>query len=505
MRKDIDRISAASKNLKTSVAGIFFGFLFSFVSRRVFILVLGREYVGFGSLAGNISALMTLLDFGASGAVIYRLYEPLAKKDYKTVSEYLGFFARLSKISALLIFASGMLLLPRIPDIADNFSDTATLYSAFFLYIFSLSASYFFVRERILLFADQKNYINSLFGYASAALGVIVESVVLLVFKNYVIYIATHCVVSITEDFCVRHFVRKSYPEIDFHIKRGISAKTKKELFLEMLFLQPKEICATLLRTVDNFLVVGLFGVAANGLYSNYNMLLSYASMVSVSLIGTVSASVGNLNVMASEKNSERVFGMTDFLSFFLVNICTCILFVLSGDIIVLWLGKSLVLEKSVSAVLAVNFFISATRTPVAIFRDARGLYKKEKLKPFAELCATLIFSVYLGKRFGIPGIYAGQALSAFIVCWWYEPYILFKYGFSRSPFDYYLKRISYAAVVAISCFLALGLCENVTRFSLRLAVCIALPSAVCLIVFCFSKDFKNLVATAKKALFLHK
>lgn len=501
MKKDISRVNAASKNIKTSVAGIFLNFLISFLSRKIFILVLGKEFAGFGSLVGNISALFTLLDFGAAGAVSYRLYEPLAKKDFDKVSQLLSFYSKISRFSGALIFVAGLFVLPAVPRFSGNFTDKQTLFAAFFMYVLSLSASYVFARERMLLFADQKNYINVLFGYAASAVEVVAECAVLVFFKSYILYIAVHIVITFIEDIIVAVFVRKSYPEISFKNKK-IGRETRKELFFEMVQLQPKEISATLLRTADNFFVVSLFGVAANGMYSNYNMLLGYASMISVSLIGTITASVGNLNAQSSQKNRIRVFEMTDFLSFFMVNVCACILFVLSGNIVTLWLGKANVLKKSVSVCLAASFFISGTRSSVAIFRDACGLYKKEKLKSFSELLMTLFLEFFLGKKFGIAGIYLGQALSAFFVCWWYEPYVLFKYGFSCSPADFYLKRLSYFAVFVISCFVSDGICRHVEDFLLKLLVCIVLPSALSLFVFCRSSSFLNLLAVARKSLF---
>lgn len=501
MKKDQSRICAATKNIKTSLAGIFLNFLFSFVSRKIFILVLGREFVGFSSLVGNISALLTLLDLGAAGAVSFRLYEPIAKKDFERVSQYLSFYARISKLSAILILAAGIIVIPHIPGFAGNFADESTIFAAFFMYILSLCLSYFFARERLLLFADQKNYINSLFGYAASAIGVIAETAVLLLSGNYLLYLAVHVVICLGEDIAVTVFVRKSYPEISFRRVGKIPAQTRKELVFEMLSLQPREISSTLLRTADNFFVVRLFGVAANGLYSNYNMLPAYASMLSTSLIGTISASVGNLSALGSQKNKERVFGMMDFLSFFLVNICSCILFVMSGDIVTLWLGGSHTLGKSVSVCLAASFFVSGTRAPVAVFRDACGLYKKEKLKSVLELCTTLFLQFFLGKKHGIAGIYAGQALSAFAVCWWYEPYVLFRYGFSKSVGDFYLRRLSCISVFLISCFTADRICSGIPYFSARLFVCITLPASLSLFVFCRSKSLWALVATARMSL----
>ena len=96
------RGKAAGENLRATVFGIFLNFLYSFVSRRVLVYSMGKEYVGLGSLVGNMAVLLTLLDFGASSAVIFRLYKPLADGDKRAVSDIFNysrdFFGKLSYV-----------------------------------------------------------------------------------------------------------------------------------------------------------------------------------------------------------------------------------------------------------------------------------------------------------------------------------------------------------------------------------------------------------------------
>lgn len=496
MRNTISRTDAASKNLRSSAAGIFINLIFSFFSRKIFVLVLGKEFVGLGSLIGNMTAVLSLVDFGAAGAVTYRLYLPLARGDTEKVSAYLCAYSRVCRISAVLTLFGGLLSAPLLPMLADGFSGEKNLYTVFFIYILMNASGYIFSREKILLLADQKNYVNQLFSYLFGGITVISESLVLIATQNYIAYISVHAVLCFAEDICVAVFVRKKYPHIDFSGRKKPDCAVEQALKREMLMLQPSNISGTFLRTADNFLVVHLFGVAANGMYSNYNMLLSYASMLSVTLVGALSASVGNLGAVASKKRASEVFGITSLASFFLVNICTCVLFVMSGDIITLWLGKGLVLSRGVSSVLAVHFFISGLRSCTLLFRNSYGLYKKEKIKPFAELFLSLFLSSVLGKKYGIGGIYAGQAISSFFLCLWYEPYILFRHGFSMSPFGYYLTVVRYFAICAVSCGCSFAICRILPSFTLRILVCVFVPALFSCGAFAGRADMRGILKT---------
>jgi hypothetical protein len=99
MTNESSRTSSSIKNLRASTAGIFINLIFSFFSRKIFVLVLGKEYVGLSSLIGNITALISLVDFGASTAVTYRLYRALATGDDRSVCAYLHFYRRICALS----------------------------------------------------------------------------------------------------------------------------------------------------------------------------------------------------------------------------------------------------------------------------------------------------------------------------------------------------------------------------------------------------------------------
>lgn len=488
------RGKAAGENLRATVFGIFLNFLYSFVSRRVLVYSMGKEYVGLGSLVGNMAVLLTLLDFGASSAVIFRLYKPLADGDEKSVSEILSYYRRLCRLSAFLTAAAGLLYLPYVPRAAVGFSDQELLYAVYLLRLLPLSAGYFFSPFRVLLFADQKNYVAQWISYGFGGVCVLAECLSLLCFHRYILSLCFCVFFSLLEDLTLRRTVKTMYPDVDFSGGQKASPVLRRSLGREILSLQPTCIAATLLCTVDNFLVVYLFGVAGNGLYSNYNMLLGYAMMFSVTLIGALSASVGNLGASEKPEKARRIFSITCLAAFFPVNIAATILFVLTDDIMALWLGRENLLSPWVSIALAMHFFLRALRQNTLMFRDAYGLYRRERIKPFLELFLSIAFSYVLGKRMGLGGVYVGQALAAFLACFFYEPYILFRYGFHMSVLPYFRTLLRFFAVFCASGFCARVLCRAVSSFSLRFAVCAVVPALFFFGGFYGTKSFSLLI-----------
>ncbi|MBE6622916.1 MAG: hypothetical protein E7621_01805 [Ruminococcaceae bacterium] len=497
----VGRVYAVKRNLFSAIVGIFINILYSFVSRKIFVMTLGCELVGLGSLMGNMTAVLSLLDFGAGSALCFSLYAPLAKNDTLKISAYLSFYRKLCIFSSSLTFVVGLFLLPYIKSTSDNLQSV----TAFIIFLASGFIGSIFSAEKILLFSDQKNYITQTFSYVFGGIGVVVESIVLICTKNYILYLLISTALCLIEDIAIVWYTRIKYPEIRFF---GVKDKNvQKKLFKEMIYIQPSNIAGTLLRTADNFLVVYLFGVATNGIYSNYNMILGYASMLSVVLTGSVAATVGNIGASESFENSERIFRMTSICSFFPVCICTCILFVMSGDIVTLWLDKTNAVNGNFSFILAFNFFIMGLKRSVSVFREGFGLYRKEKIKPFAELSMSLFLSVFFGKMLGLSGVYLGQGLAAFIVCIWYEPYILYKYGFSKSVIPYYLLMVKYFATAAISCICAFVICRYTVSFSFKALICTVLPLLFCIGAFYGREELKDavkyFVKNKKKSVFI--
>lgn len=504
MTNESSRTSSSIKNLRASTAGIFINLIFSFFSRKIFVLILGKEYVGLSSLIGNITALISLVDFGASTAVTYRLYRALATGDDRSVCAYLHFYRRICALSCALTCFVGALLAVHLPKIVRGFDDLFTLYAVFAVSILTSAAEYFFLPERVLLFADQKSYVAQFFSYTFGAVGVVADALVLVLFKNFAVYTLVHSSLCLLQDICVVRHVRRRYARLDLSAKKRYDKSFLKDLLREIVSLTPSNVAATLSRTVDNFLVVSLFGVSQNGVYSNYNLLISYAGIFSVTVVGAISASVGNLNADSTRERSMSVFGMTSLASFFLVNIGTTLLFVMSGDIITAWLGRGMALPFSCSCAIAANFFISGVRRVPLVFRDSMGLYRHEKIKSFVDLFASVALSVFFGKKLGIAGIYLGQAVSAFAVCLWYEPYVLFKYGFGTGVGRYYMRLFSFAAISAASCLCSLSLCRAVGSFSMKFLVCIAVSAVFFFACFAKNQDlseiFKRVSAMRKKS-----
>ena len=58
----------------------------NFVLRTIFIRTLGKTYLGLSGLFSNILTVLSLMELGVGGAIVFALYKPLADHDDGKVS-----------------------------------------------------------------------------------------------------------------------------------------------------------------------------------------------------------------------------------------------------------------------------------------------------------------------------------------------------------------------------------------------------------------------------------
>ena len=55
--------------------------ILAFISRTVFVYVLGAEYLGVNSLFTDVLTVLSFAELGIGNAMVFSLYKPLADKD----------------------------------------------------------------------------------------------------------------------------------------------------------------------------------------------------------------------------------------------------------------------------------------------------------------------------------------------------------------------------------------------------------------------------------------
>ena len=83
-------------NFSSSIGGQALTIIMQFLVRTVFIKTLGKSYLGIDGLFSNILTMLSLTEFGVGSAILFKLYDPIAKQDKHRITVLMKFYILLS-------------------------------------------------------------------------------------------------------------------------------------------------------------------------------------------------------------------------------------------------------------------------------------------------------------------------------------------------------------------------------------------------------------------------
>ena len=73
-------------NMAASVSNQLLNLVLSFVSRTIFLQILGVGYLGINGLFSDVLSMLNMAELGFGTAMTFSMYKPLAEKDYDTLA-----------------------------------------------------------------------------------------------------------------------------------------------------------------------------------------------------------------------------------------------------------------------------------------------------------------------------------------------------------------------------------------------------------------------------------
>ena len=203
----------------------------------------------------------------------------------------------------------------------------------------------------------------------------------------------------------------------------------------------------------DNIIISKFVSLVATGLYSNYVLITNAAASLLTQFFTAITASVGNYLVEKKEDTDDiyRMYRNVLFVNFCLYFIVSLGIFICMQSFMAVWLGKDFLLSRGVLLCIVLNFFSLGIRKTTLVFKDASGLFWKDRYKPLLEAGSNLLFSIPLAIYFGIAGTIIGTIITNIFVSGIIEAYITYKYLFKRSVWLFFKEEIKYYLILILS------------------------------------------------------
>lgn len=487
------------KNVVFSIISQFTKIFLLFVNRIIFTRILGAEYLGINGLFSNVLSILSLADLGIATAMMYSLYRPLAEDDKNKITQYMNFFRKIYNLIAVVIAIIGIAIIPFLKYIVNLPQDMPHIYIYYILLLVNTVMSYLFVYQTTLITADQKQFVINKYDIIFQYILFILQIIVLVVSKNYILYLLVNIIITLLCNILKVKKTREYYPYITQNKHANLPAKEKKEVYENISSTFLYKIGHVIQENTDNILISMFVGTIIVGYYSNYLIIVSSIVGFLGLVFTSLKASLGNYVVEKDITEQLKMFNILDTINYWLVGFCTICFFNLIPDFIKIAFGEEYVLKLSVLILVIVNFYITNIKQTIWAYRETTGVFKKTKNITLVTSILNVVFSIVLGKLYGLNGIIGATILSKIIYSWWREPIILFGEYFKTSAKQYFVKYIIRMGIVCIVLFVTMYISNIVifnnvyVEFIYKMLISVFIPS-LCFIVIYRKSDAMELI-----------
>lgn len=486
--------------IKNTVSGIgvkFLTLIMNFILRMVFIRYLGIQYAGVSGLFVDILNILSFTELGIGTAITYSLYKPIAENDELQIAKLMNFYRNAYRWVAASIVAFGLCVIPflgilvkDVPDIKENIT------VIYVMYLLNTAVSYLLIYRSAILIAKQKRYLVSKIEGLMSVIRLLVEIVIIAVFKSFMLYLIVEIIRTIAQNMWISHKAAKEYKNIpEAHLEKN----EKKAIYADVAGLAIYQVAGAIISGTDSTVISALLGTSLVGIVGNYKMIIGSVNMVIQQFYSGANASVGNLAIEADCERQKSVFDEINFMIFWLTTFCVSSFVVLFKPFITIWVGAGYVLPNVTVLLLVIDFYIYNMIRAVSLFRTANGLFKQGKLRMVIMVIINIVLSIILAKPYGVSGVVFATIISRLLTQVWYDPMLVYKEAFKEKLSAYFKRYICYlaTAVVAVGLTYLAGsrlVFENTyIELALRAVICIIIPNMIIAVVWCKSKEFVHI------------
>lgn len=413
--------------------------LITFISRKVFAITLGQEYLGLNGLFTNIISMLSLTELGLSTAILFFLYEPVATKNKELIKTYMKFYKDIYVKIGISIIILGMLISIFIGNIAESTLDINKIRMYFILFVINTSVSYFYSYKKGILYADQKNRVTSIIYMIAKILVNVIQIGILIATNNYVLYLVVMIIGTLIENLVCSRFVDKNYPYLKEEAAE-ITKTQKQNIFYKVKGLIIQNVSGFVVTSSDNIIISTFINVTNVGIYSNYILITQTLKTLFSQIYSAFTTSFGNVAVTEDRDKVFDVFKKVKFFTFWSVSFCTVMYIVLIQPFIVMWMGEEYLLNNITAIWIGISFYVTMINVPLISIQNALGLHDRDQNVMIVQAVVNLIISLSLVFKFGVMGVVIGTTLSTIILPTISKPYIIYKEVFKSKVTSYYIE-----------------------------------------------------------------
>ncbi|WP_343347218.1 hypothetical protein [Terrisporobacter petrolearius] len=499
------RVEYSILNIITGIGGYIVNTILGFICRMVFVRCLSAEYLGISGLFTNILTMLSLAELGIGSAIVYALYKPLAENNESKIASLVHLYGKAYRVIGILVALAGLILMPFLNFIIRDIPDIKeSIYLLYLIYLFNTVLTYFFSYKSSLIIAAQQNYIVGALNYTITIIQSIIQIVYLLLTREYIGYLVVQTIGTIIYNIVISYISVKKFPYIKYKTIKPLEVEEKKSLFKDIRDLTIYKLSGLLVNSTDNIITTFFKGLATTGMASNYTLLTATLQSLLNQVFNGITASIGNYNAIESKEKQYSMFKFLNMMNFWIFSWASIGILYVSNDLVKLCFGENYVLGIEISFVIALNFYTVGMQNAVWTFKQTLGLFKYGRFIQMLTALINIICSLAFGYKWGLLGILFATFLARLITNLWYDPYIVYKYGFFKKPALYFIRYFKYLGLLIIN-IITCGILCNLVNTNLIIAViikciiCSILPNFIYIMTFYKKDEFRYFINILNK------
>lgn len=502
----MSRTDNSLKNLKTAVLFKLAAIVVNFIARKIFVVVLTKEYLGLDGTFANILTMLSLAELGVGTAITYSMYKPLAEGDRELILSLITLYRKFYTVIGITVGVLGAALTPFLQYIIRDIPDIPHIRLIYLMFVLDSSISYFLVYKQSLISADQKQHIVTSYQYKTSMAVTAAQCAALLLTGDYVLYLTLKLCATFVCNALLARKADRLYPYLKQKTVQPLPAPIRQDISKNIRAMIAHKLGSVVVFGTDNVLIAYFVGAVSVGLYSNYLLITQSLKSAYSMIFRAMTASIGNLCAAEDTAHAQAVFWRVDLLTRWIYGFSAVCLVVLFNPFISLWLGADYLFSMPIVLLIVLSFYVTGMRQSVLTFREAMGLYWYDRHKPLFESAINLAVSILLAKPFGIVGIFIGTVVSTLSTCTWIEPYILFRHGFGAPVGKYFVRYALNTLLTAFAgaatwCICALLPQTGFGSFIIKVLLCCVIPNLFFLFVYGKTSEFRYFLTLGKSVL----
>lgn len=406
------RAKALKLNTITVLLGEIVACISGLILPRLILVNYGSALNGLVSSISQFLGFSVVLRAGVGGVTKAALFGPLADNDKDKINAIMSATkSYMRKIGLIIAGAVAVFSLIYPFMVADEYDFWYSCLMVLVLGISTFAENYFGIKNKILLQADQKMYIQNIAAILShiASFGISVL-LILCGFDMLVVKIGTAATFMLNP-LMLEIYVRKNY-KLDMNVvPDNLALKNRWDAFAQ-------QVAIIVNSNIDIVLITAFSALGSVSVYTVHCTVVNNLGKIVQSPITGIGATFGNMMAKGEKENLKRTFSFIEWGLFAITTLIFSVTAVMITPFVDIYTRSVTDVDyhQPVFAfLLVITMMLNTLRIPYQAVVEAAGHFKQTRNASILEVIVHVIVSGVLLIKFGIIGVVIGALLSSVI------------------------------------------------------------------------------------------